>query len=58
MEYCSAIKENEIATWIDLKIIILSEKPEREKQIPYDIAYMLNLKHDTNELICRTDIDS
>ena len=48
MEYCSAIKENEIATWIDLKIIILSEKSEREKQIPYNIAYMLNLKHDTN----------
>ena len=58
MEYCSAIKENEIATWIDLKIIILSEKSEREKQIPYNIAYMLNLKHDTNELICRREIDS
>lgn len=38
MEYCSAIKENEIALfagiWIDLKIIVLSEKSEREKQIP------------------------
>ena len=46
MEYCSAIKRNEImpsaAAWIDLKIIILSEI--RQRQIPYDITYMWNLK--------------
>ena len=62
MEYCSAIKENEIvpfaATWIDPKIIVLSEKSGREKQIPQDITYMLNLKYYTNELICRTERDS
>ena len=30
-------------------------KPERERQIPYDIAYMWNLKkNDTNELIYKT----
>ena len=38
------------ATWMDLEIIILSEvKSERERQIPYDIAYMWNLIYDTNE---------
>ena len=33
-------------------------KSERERQIPYDIAYMWNLKYDTNELICETEEDS
>ena len=46
-EYYSTIKKNEImifaATWMDLEIIILS-KPDRERQISYDIAYMWNLK--------------
>ena len=32
---------------------------DRERQIPYDIAYMWNLKtkKDTNELIYKTEID-
>ena len=46
MEYYSAIKKNEImpfaATWMDLEIIILSEVSQTERQISYDIAYMLN----------------
>ena len=63
MEYYSAIKKNEImpfaATWMDLEIIILSEvKSERERQIPYDIPYMWNLKQDTNELFYKTETDS
>ena len=33
-------------------------KSERERQIPYDITYMWNLKYDTNELIYETEIDS
>ena len=33
-------------------------KSERERQIPYDITYMWNLKYDTNELIYKTQIDS
>ena len=46
VEYCSAIKKNEIlpfaATWKDLEIVILSEV--RERQIPQDIPYMWNFK--------------
>ena len=48
MEYYSVLKKNEIMsfveTWKELEIIIL-------RQIPYDIAYMWNLKYDTNEYI-------
>ena len=44
---------------MDLEIIILSEvKSERERQIPYDITYMWNLKYDTNEPIYATITDS
>ena len=47
------------ATWMDQEIIILTEvKSERERQIPYDITYMWNLKYDTNELIYETETDS
>ena len=47
VKYYSALKENEmmpfVATWMDLEIIILS-KSGREREISYDITYMLNLK--------------
>ena len=62
MEYYLAIEKNEImpfaATWMDLEIIILSKVSQRERQIPYDITYMWNLKYDTNELIYETETDS
>ena len=62
MEYYSAIKKNEImpfaATRIDLEIIILSEVSQKERQIPYDITYMWNLKYGTNEHIYETETDS
>ena len=32
-------------------------KSERERQIPCNIAYMWNLKYDTNELIYKTETD-
>ena len=54
-------KKNKIirfaATWMQLEIIILS-KSERERQIPYDITYMCNLKYGTNEPIYETETDS
>ena len=31
---------------------------ERERQIPYDITYMWNVKYGTNEPIYGTEIDS
>ena len=33
-------------------------KSERERQIPYDIIYMWNLKYDTNEPNYETERDS
>ena len=33
-------------------------KSGRERQIPYDITYMWNLKCDTKELIYKTETDS
>jgi len=47
MEYYSTIKKNEITpfavTWINLEINILN-KPEGERQIPYNITSMCILK--------------
>ena len=33
-------------------------KSERERQIPYDIAHMWNVKYGTNEPIYKTESDS
>ena len=33
-------------------------KSDRERQIPYDITYMWNLRYDTNEHIYETETDS
>ena len=33
-------------------------KPQRERQIPYDITSMWNLKYDTNEPIYETETES
>ena len=33
-------------------------KSERERQIPYDITYMWNLKYDTKQHIYKTKTDS
>ena len=43
---------------MQLKINILSEVSQKEKDIPYDITYMWNLKYDTNESIYKTETDS
>ena len=33
-------------------------KPDRERQIPYNMAYMWNQKTDTNELVYKIETDS
>ena len=44
MEYCPAIKKNEIlsfaTTWVDLEGIMLSEISQTKKTILYDITYI------------------
>ena len=61
MEYYSVIKKNEIlpfaATWMPLEIIILSEVSQKERQIPYDITYIWNLKYYVNERVFETETD-
>ena len=41
------------ATWMDLEIILNQKEKDR-----CHITYMWNLKHDTNELIYKTETDS
>ena len=43
------------ATWMQLEIIILSKKSERERQLPYNITDMWNLKSGTQTKLCKTD---
>ena len=38
-----------------LENIILSELSQKEKDIPYDVTYMWNLKCDTDEFIYKTN---
>ena len=62
MEYYSAIKNNKIipsaATWMEPETLILSEMSERERQIPYNITYIWNVIHGTNEPIYRKETNS
>ena len=63
MEYYSAIKKNEImsfvATWVDLKIIILSEVSLIEKDKYHTEPLTCGVfKNDRNEFIYRTETDS
>ena len=44
-----------LATWMDLEIIL--SKPKRERQIPYNITYMQNLKYVTDGTIYKTETD-
>ena len=52
-EHYSAIKKNRIkpfsATYVTRDDHTKWSKSERERQIPYDITYMWNLKYNTNE---------
>ena len=46
-----------VATWRQLEVGILNELSHRQIELSYDIAYMWNLKYDTNELIYKTKKD-
>ena len=43
---------------LDFNLYSVELGSERERQIPYDITFMWNLKYDTNELIYETETDS
>ena len=43
---------------MQVQMIIASEISQRERQIPYDVTYMWNLKHGTNEPVYETETDS
>ena len=62
MEYYSAIKRNEIGslaeTWMDLDCHTEWGKSEREKQTYYEIAYLWNLGKNTDEMICKAEIET
>ena len=45
------------ATWMQIEILMLSEV-RSERQIPYDITYMWNLKYSTCDPICRKETNS
>ena len=45
-----------VLIWVDLEIIL--SKSKRERQIPYNITYMWNLKYDKNEFVYDTETDS
>lgn len=57
MEYYSAVKKNEIsplaATWTDLKMTVISEVSQKEKDIStsYDTTYVWNLMYETSKHI-------
>ena len=63
MEYYSTIKKNEImlfvTTWMDLKIIILSEVSQMEKDTYHMIPPICGIeKKGSHELIYKTEIGS
>ena len=59
MEYYSVIKKNKMlfAAILDgpRDYHIKWSKSDRERQIPHDVIYMWNLKHDTNEFVYETN---
>ena len=55
MEYYSALKKDKLmpfaATCMELETLILSEVSQKERQIPYDITNLWNLKYGTDDPI-------
>lgn len=51
MEYCTAIKKNEVLSWIHLEGIMLNKISGTEKrQVSYDFMSMWNPENKTNKI--------
>ena len=62
MEYCSAMKKNEImpfaATWMDLENFIPSEVSQTEKEKYHMTSLICGIENDINKLTYKTERDS
>ena len=63
MEYYSAIKRNEIGSfvemWMDLETVILSEVSQREKNKYRILMHICGMqKNGTDELVCKAEIET
>ena len=62
MEYYSAIKRNEVGSfvemWMDLETVIYSEVSEREQQISHINIYLYALENGTDDLICKVEVET
>ena len=45
------------ATWMELKILLLSEIIQKERQISHGIIYLWNLNYGTDDFIYKTETD-
>ena len=53
-------RNEELIWWAVNNVDMIRKNKEawRKRKIPYDITYLWNLKHNTNELIYETETDS
>ena len=64
MEYYSAIKRNEIGSFVepwmhlDTVILFLSEVSQKEKNKYHILTHMWNLENGTDEPVCRAEIET
>ena len=63
MEYYSAIKRNEIGsfveTWMNLETVMQSEVSQKEKHKYHILAHICGIqKNGTDELVCKAEIET
>ena len=63
MEYYSAIKRNEIGSfveiWMDLETVIQSEVSQKEKNKYHILTHICGIqKNGADELVCKTEIET
>ena len=54
----SAWEKKKAETGMKLENVVLTEMPDKERQILYDITYMYNLTYSTNECIYKRETDT